>query len=221
MKKNHLFILVITAIVGLMLVLPASAEISFHKYTPVSSTMVKPAAIRIPSVPIKNSSETIQPQLIPWKQTPLNPQFFKPGTYNRSGSQNQHVPTVIPVSGKTQGQPRDTWWGTVTVWNKDHSGTVPGASVTFYKFIFPEQHNSGPYYSESQGFRGVLIATGTTDPAGKLSINLFTGGYRIKAVARSPVISEDGEQVYYSGAGDLSYESHTLDISLTGRNKVQ
>jgi hypothetical protein len=223
MEKKHLYVLAIAIVFGLMLVLPASAAISFQKYTPISNTMLKPVAIKIPSIPLKNVSGPVQSLLIPWTKTPVNSQFFKPAKYNRSSFQVQHVPTVIPVSDHFEGQPRDTWWGTVTVWNKDHTNTVPDASVTFYALIGPEPHCSddGSSCSQTQGFYSKVIATCNTDSNGKLSVNLFTGGYRVKAVAKSPVISGDGEQVYYSGGGDLSYESHSLDISLKSRNKVQ
>jgi hypothetical protein len=62
MEKKHLYVLVIAAIFGLMMILPASAVILYPKYTPISNTMFKPVAIKIPSVPTKNITETIQPQ---------------------------------------------------------------------------------------------------------------------------------------------------------------
>jgi hypothetical protein len=100
---------------------------------------------------------------------------------------------------------------------------VPDASVTFYACIGPEPHCSddGLSCSENQGFYSRLITMCNTDSNGKLLVNLFKGGYRIKAVAKSPVISEDGEQVYYSGGGDLSYESHNLEITAGNRNIAQ
>ena len=100
---------------------------------------------------------------------------------------------------------------------------MPDASVTFYALIGPEPRCSadGSSCSENQGFNSKVIANGTTDSKGKLSIDLFTGGYLTKVVAKSPVFLENGEQVYYSGGGDLSFESHNLDITLGYRNKVQ
>jgi hypothetical protein len=224
MEKKHLYVLLIAAILGLMLILPASAAISFQKYTPISNTILKPVAIRIPSIPIKNVSGPVQPLLIPWKQTPINSQIFKPAKFNSSAFQIRPVPTVIPVSDTFEGQPRDTWWGTVTVWNKDHTHTVPDTSIKFYALIAPEVHCSadGLSCSQNQGFISKLIGEGKTNSNGKLSIDLFTGGERlIKANAVGPVLSEDGEQVYYSGGGDLSYESHNLDITIWFRNIVQ
>jgi hypothetical protein len=224
MEKKYLYVIVIAAIFGLMLVLPASAAISFQKYTPISNTMLKPVATRIPSVPVKNVSGPVQPLLIPWTQIPVNSKIFKPAKINSSGFQIHPVPTVIPVANNIDGQPRNTWWGTVTVWNKDHSNTVPDTTVKFYALIAPEVHCSddGLSCSQNQGFISKLIGEGKTNSNGKLSIDLFTGGERlIKVNAAGPVISENGEQVYYSGGGDLSYESHSLDISLKSRNKVQ
>jgi hypothetical protein len=219
MEKKHLYVLVIAAIVGLMLILPASAAISFQKNTPIANTMFKPIPIKIPSVPIKNISVIDQPQLIPSIQKPVDLQIpVSPRLFNNSALIHT-VPAEVPINLAVPIHLPFTV--TVTVWNADHTHTVPDASITFYKFIFPEQHNNGPNYIESQGFWAELIATGKTNSNGKLSIKLITGGDKVKVNAISPVVNENGELITYSGGEMLAYESHSLDITLNSRNRVQ
>jgi hypothetical protein len=163
----------------LILILPASAAISFQKYTPGANTIFKPIPIRIPSIPIKNISVIDQPQLIPSTQKPVDLQIpVSPRLFNNSALFHT-VPTEIPINLAVPIQLPFTI--TVTVWNADHTKTVPGASVEFIETF----RNSGGIPSGGEIFT-TQLATGTTDSKGKLSTNIQIKPYgdRVTIVAK-------------------------------------
>jgi len=215
MEKKRLYVPMIAVVFVLILILPASAAISFQKYTPDANTMFKPIPIRIPSIPIKNISVIDQPQLIPSIQKPVDLQIpVSPRLFNNSALVHR-VQTEIPINLAVPIQLPFTV--TVTVWNADHSKTVPGASVEFIETF----SNSGGIPSGGEIFT-TQLATGITDSKGKLSTNLQIKPYgdRVTIVARGPVISENGEQVHYSGSQMLSYKSKSIDITLDRKYRL-
>jgi hypothetical protein len=63
-----------------------------------------------------------------------------------------------------------------------------------------------------------VIATGVTDSNGRLMVVLpDTGGNKVEINAKSPVISENGELVYYYGFQWLSYQTHFQEVILNTR----
>ncbi len=216
MEKKHLYVLVIAAIFGLMLILPASAAISFQKYSPTGNTMYKPVATPIPSFPFKNVPVIVQPQLIPWKQTPGGSQIpVSPGLFNKSAIINT-FPTGIPIYLPKSIRP-SFFTVTLTVWNADHTKTVPGASVEFIE----TWSNSGGVPSGVE-ICAMQIATGTTDSNGKLTTNIHINPDAdvVTIQAKGPVISENGEQVYISVLKFYRYKSHSIDIPLDERYRL-
>jgi hypothetical protein len=221
MEKKHLYVLVIAAIFGLMLILPVSAAISFQKYTPTGNTIFKPVATLIQSVPLKNVPVTVQPQLISWPQTPVDLQIFKTSKFNSSASLFRPVPMVTPVPDNNEEKPPDSWWITVTVWNRDHTYPVPDVFVKFEKFSTYITCSNCPIGTKI-GYTIAItpIATGKTDSNGKISILVHdNSGDQIWITAIGPVVTENGEQVTYSGFQSVNYiEPHILDITLDSRN---
>ncbi|MCU0630479.1 MAG: hypothetical protein MUF37_04940 [Methanoregulaceae archaeon] len=213
MENKRLYVLVIAAIVGLVLILPASAAISFQKYTP-TGTIFKPVATPTPVIPVKNISVINQPESVTWIQIPIDPQisskFFNTSIpiYKSLISNPIATPALLVDKNKI----------IVTVWNQDHTQTVPGTTITFFQYIFHKQSGEG----ERQGFSGKVIATGVTDSNGRLTVVLpDTGGNKVEIDAKTPVFSENGEMVCYYGTQYLSYQTRFQEVILNTRVIVQ
>ncbi len=177
--------------------------------------MFKPIATPTPAIPVKNVPVINQPESVPWTQTPLDPQIFKPSKFNRSALITK-VPIGIPLYSPLPTRP-SLFTLTVTVWNADHTQTVPGASV---EIIETWSNSGGPIGGVE--ICAMPIATGETDSNGKFSttIHLNPDADVVTIQAKGPEITENGEQVYYFGSEILSYKSHSIDIPLDQRYRL-
>jgi hypothetical protein len=223
MEKKHLYVLVIAAIVGLVLILPASAAISFQKYTPTGNTLFKPVVTPSPSVPFKNFPVFIQPELIYRdKSSTTNFPIFTHSTLYRGPFLIKPVQTITPDADPGNYFAEDPFFITITVWDKDHTQTISDASLTFQKIIVPEQKGEAIL----NGFSTKLIATGKTDANGQFTIGIHQEDNPSQVSAQGPVFLENGVMVFYSHPSQwISYglfvPEHEMDIVLDQRQVVQ